>query len=96
MFSCSSWPLQVDGKISMNGEMAHGDEGEKEKEGPTVAPGPSLATSQMFEGAVTVHGSPVQVKRGSSGIEINIQKPNSAAQELTVRSSAAPWPKSVM
>ncbi|XP_040603079.1 LIM and calponin homology domains-containing protein 1 isoform X2 [Mesocricetus auratus] len=78
--------FKVDGKISMNGEMAHGDEGEKEKEGPTVAPGPSLATSQMFEGAVTVHGSPVQVKRGSSGIEINIQKPNSAAQELTAAS----------
>lgn len=80
----------------MNGEMVHGDEEEKEKEVPVVAPGPSLTKSQMFEGVATVHGSPVQVKQSSNSIEINIQKPNSASQELTVRSSTAPWHKSIM
>ncbi|XP_051054410.1 LIM and calponin homology domains-containing protein 1 isoform X3 [Phodopus roborovskii] len=70
--------FKVDGKISMNGEMVHEDEEEKEKKGPTVA--------QMFEGVATVHGSPVQVKQGNNSIEINIQKPNSAPQELTAAS----------
>ncbi|XP_075799372.1 LIM and calponin homology domains-containing protein 1 isoform X13 [Microtus pennsylvanicus] len=81
--------FKVDGKISMNGEMAHGDEEEKKKEGPTLEPGPSLTKSQMFEGVATVHGSPVQVKRGSNSIEINIKKPNSAPQELTAASDEA-------
>ncbi|XP_041527103.1 LIM and calponin homology domains-containing protein 1 isoform X10 [Microtus oregoni] len=81
--------FKVDGKISMNGEMAHGDEEEKEKEGPTLEPGPSLTKSQMFEGVATVHGSPVQVKQGSNSIEINIKKPNSAPQELTAASDEA-------
>uniref|UniRef100_A0A8C2M336 LIM and calponin homology domains 1 n=1 Tax=Cricetulus griseus TaxID=10029 RepID=A0A8C2M336_CRIGR len=79
--------FKVDGKISMNGEMVHGDEEEKEKEVPVVAPGPSLTKSQMFEGVATVHGSPVQVKQSSNSIEINIQKPNSASQELTAASN---------
>ncbi|XP_029416547.1 LIM and calponin homology domains-containing protein 1 isoform X4 [Nannospalax galili] len=74
--------FKVDGKISMNGEMVHGDEEEKEKEGPTVAPAPSLIKSQMFEGVATVHGSPVEVKQDSNSVEINIQKPNPALQEL--------------
>ncbi|CAO2639783.1 LIM and calponin homology domains-containing protein 1 [Lemmus lemmus] len=81
--------FKVDGKISVNGEMAHGDEEEKEKEGPTLEPGPSLTKSQMFEGVATVHGSPVQVKQGSNSIEINIKKPNSAPQELTAASDEA-------
>jgi hypothetical protein len=81
----------------MNGEMAPGDEEGKEKEGPAAAaPGPSLTKSQMFEGVATVHDSPVQVKQGSNSIEINIKKPNSAPQELTVRSAIAPWDNSVM
>ncbi|XP_051021032.1 LIM and calponin homology domains-containing protein 1 [Acomys russatus] len=75
--------FKVDGKVSMNGEMAHGDEEEKEKEGPTVASGPPFTKSQMFEGVATVHGSSVKVKQGSNSVEINIKKPNSAAQELT-------------
>uniref|UniRef100_A0A8C6GPZ4 LIM and calponin homology domains 1 n=1 Tax=Mus spicilegus TaxID=10103 RepID=A0A8C6GPZ4_MUSSI len=79
--------FKVDGKVSMNGEMAPGDEEGKEKEGPAAAaPGPSLTKSQMFEGVATVHGSPVQVKQGSNSIEINIKKPNSAPQELTAAS----------
>ncbi|XP_060236686.1 LIM and calponin homology domains-containing protein 1 isoform X21 [Meriones unguiculatus] len=78
--------FKVDGKISMNGEMARGDEEEKEKEGAMVAPGPSLTKSQMFEGVATVHGSPVQVKQGGNSIEINIKKPNSAPRELTAAS----------
>ncbi|NP_001388344.1 LIM and calponin homology domains-containing protein 1 isoform 9 [Mus musculus] len=79
--------FKVDGKVSMNGEMAPGDEEGKEKEGPAAAaPGPSLTKSQMFEGVATVHDSPVQVKQGSNSIEINIKKPNSAPQELTAAS----------
>lgn len=79
--------FKVDGKVSMNGETARGDEEGKEKEDPTaVAPGPSLTKSQMFEGVATVHGSPVQVKQGSNSIEINIKKPNSPPQELTAAS----------
>lgn len=79
--------FKVDGKVSMNGETARGDEEGKEKEDPTaVAPGPSLTKSQMFEGVATVHGSPVQVKQGSNSIEINIKKPNSPLQELTAAS----------
>ncbi|XP_029401048.1 LIM and calponin homology domains-containing protein 1 isoform X3 [Mus pahari] len=79
--------FKVDGKVSMNGEMAPGDEEGKEKEGPAAAaPGPSLTKSQMFEGVATVHGSPVQVKRGSNSIEINIKKPNSTPQEPTAAS----------
>lgn len=79
--------FKVDGKVSMNGETACGDEEGKEKEDPTaVAPGPSLTKSQMFEGVATVHGSPVQVKQGSNSIEINIKKPNSPLQELTAAS----------
>ncbi|KAM7326355.1 hypothetical protein ACRRTK_014833 [Alexandromys fortis] len=81
--------FKVDGKISMNGDMAHGDEEEKEKEGPTLEPGPSLTKSQLFEGVATVHGSPVQVKQGSNSVEINIKKPNSAPQELTAASDKA-------
>ncbi|XP_059131920.1 LIM and calponin homology domains-containing protein 1 [Peromyscus eremicus] len=81
--------FKVDGKISMNGDMAHGDEEEKEKEGPMAEPGPSLTKSQVFEGVATVHGSPVQVKQGSSSIEINIKKPDSAPQEPTAASDGA-------
>ncbi|XP_076794712.1 LIM and calponin homology domains-containing protein 1 isoform X3 [Arvicanthis niloticus] len=79
--------FKVDGKASVNGETAHGDEEGTEKEGPAeVASGPSLTKSQMFEGVAMVHGSPVQVKQGSNSIEINIKKPNSAPQELTAAS----------
>ncbi|XP_028738100.1 LIM and calponin homology domains-containing protein 1 isoform X13 [Peromyscus leucopus] len=82
--------FKVDGKISMNGDMAHRDEEEKEKEGPSAAePGPSLTRSQLFEGVATVHGSPVQVKQGGSSIEINIKKPDSAPQEPTAASDEA-------
>ncbi|KAG8516538.1 LIM and calponin homology domains-containing protein 1, partial [Galemys pyrenaicus] len=73
--------FKVDGKVSMNGEMTHGDE--EDKECPTVATAPSLTTSQMFEGVVRVHGSPVELKQDNSGIEINIKKPNSVPQEST-------------
>ncbi|KAB1282314.1 LIM and calponin homology domains-containing protein 1, partial [Camelus dromedarius] len=78
--------FKVDGKVSMNGETVPGDEEEKEREGPTVAPAPSLTKSQMFEGVARVHGSPVELKQDNSGIEINIKKPSSVPQELTVRS----------
>ncbi|XP_073898478.1 LIM and calponin homology domains-containing protein 1 isoform X26 [Castor canadensis] len=75
--------FKVDGKISMNGETVHGDEEEKEKEDPTVAPAPPLTKSQMFEGVARALGSPLQVKQDSNSIEINIRKPNSVPQELT-------------
>ncbi|KAM5338130.1 LIM and calponin homology domains-containing protein 1 isoform 9-T9 [Glossophaga mutica] len=75
--------FKVDGKVSMNGEMAHGDEEEKESEGPTEALAPSLTKSQMFEGVARVHGSPVELKQDNNGIEINIKKPKSVPQELT-------------
>nr|XP_044986372.1 LIM and calponin homology domains-containing protein 1 isoform X5 [Jaculus jaculus] len=74
--------FKVDGKISMNGETDHGDEEEKEKEGPTVTPTPSLTKSQKFEGVARVHGSPMEVKQDSNSIEINIKKPDSLPQEL--------------
>ncbi|XP_015337556.1 LIM and calponin homology domains-containing protein 1 isoform X9 [Marmota marmota marmota] len=74
--------FKVDGKISMNGETVHGDEEEKEKEGPTGAPAPTLTKSQMFEGVARVHGSPVEVKHDNNSIEINIKKPNSVPQQL--------------
>lgn len=81
----------------MNGEMAHGDEEGKEKEGPiAAAPSPSLTRSQMFEGVATVHGSPVHVTQDSDGVGISIRKPNSAPQALTVRSTVAPWENSIM
>ena len=70
----------------MNGETTHGDEEEKERECPTVALGTSLTKSQMFEGVARVHGSPVELKQDSNSIEINIKKPSSLPQELTVRS----------
>ena len=69
----------------MNGETTHGDEEEKERECPTAL-APSLTQSQMFEGVARVHGSPVEPKQDSSSIEINIKKPSSLPQELTVRS----------
>ncbi|KAM4810818.1 LIM and calponin homology domains-containing protein 1 isoform X12 [Urocitellus parryii] len=74
--------FKVDGKISMNGETVHGDEEEKEKEGPTGALAPTLTKSQMFEGVARVHGSPVEVKQDNNSIEINIKKPNSVPQQL--------------
>ncbi|XP_012917638.1 LIM and calponin homology domains-containing protein 1 isoform X12 [Mustela putorius furo] len=74
--------FKVDGKVSVNGETVHGDKMEKEKEGPVVAPAPSLTKSQMFEGVARVHGSLVELKQGNSSIEISIKKPNSVAQEL--------------
>ncbi|XP_032190063.1 LIM and calponin homology domains-containing protein 1 isoform X13 [Mustela erminea] len=74
--------FKVDGKVSVNGETVHGDKMEKEKEGPAVAPAPSLTKSQMFEGVARVHGSLVELKQGNSSIEISIKKPNSVAQEL--------------
>ncbi|KAM5158869.1 LIM and calponin homology domains-containing protein 1 isoform 12-T12 [Callospermophilus lateralis] len=74
--------FKVDGKISMNGETVHGDEEEKEKEGPIGAPAPTLTKSQMFEGVARVHGSPVEVKQDNNSIEINIKKPNSVPQQL--------------
>lgn len=69
----------------MNGETVHGDKMEKEKEGPAVAPAPSLTKSQMFEGVARVHGSLVELRQGNRSIEISIKKPNSVAQELRVR-----------
>ncbi|XP_006876665.1 PREDICTED: LIM and calponin homology domains-containing protein 1 isoform X2 [Chrysochloris asiatica] len=75
--------FKVDGKVSMNGEMAHGDEEEKESECPTMTFAPSLTKSQMFEGVARIHGSPVELKQDNNGIEINIKKPNSVPQELT-------------
>ncbi|XP_053528314.1 LIM and calponin homology domains-containing protein 1 [Artibeus jamaicensis] len=75
--------FKVDGKVSMNGETAHGDEEEKESEGPPEALAPSLTKSQMFEGVAKVHGSPVELKQDSNGVEINIKKPKSVPQELT-------------
>ncbi|XP_019496336.1 PREDICTED: LIM and calponin homology domains-containing protein 1 isoform X11 [Hipposideros armiger] len=75
--------FKVDGKVSMNGETAHGDEEEKERECPTVTLAPSLTKSQMFEGVARVHGSPVELKQDNNSIEINIKKPNSIPQELT-------------
>ncbi|KAM6150760.1 LOW QUALITY PROTEIN: LIM and calponin homology domains-containing protein 1 [Erethizon dorsatum] len=75
--------FKVDGKVSVNGETVHGEEEEKDKENPAVAPGPSLTKSQMSEGVARVHGSPVEVKQDNNSIEINIKKPNSVPQELT-------------
>ncbi|XP_042637751.1 LIM and calponin homology domains-containing protein 1 [Orycteropus afer afer] len=75
--------FKVDGKVSVNGEMAHGDEEEKERECLTEAFAPSLPKSQMSEGVARVHGSPVELKQDNNGIEINIRKPNSVPQELT-------------
>ncbi|XP_044080182.1 LIM and calponin homology domains-containing protein 1 isoform X4 [Neovison vison] len=74
--------FKVDGKVSVNGETVHGDKMEKEKEGPAVAPAPSLTKSQMFEGVARVHGSLVELRQGNRSIEISIKKPNSVAQEL--------------
>ncbi|KAL0596311.1 LIM and calponin homology domains-containing protein 1 [Plecturocebus cupreus] len=76
--------FKVDGKVSMNGETVHREE-EKERECRTVAPAHSLTKSQMFEGVARVHGSPLELKQDNSSVEINIKKPNSAPQELTVR-----------
>ncbi|XP_052054290.1 LIM and calponin homology domains-containing protein 1 isoform X14 [Apodemus sylvaticus] len=79
--------FKVHGKVSVNGEMAHGDEEGKEKESPiAAAPSPSLTRSQMFEGVATVHGSPVHVTQDSDGVGISIRKPNSAPQALTAAS----------
>ncbi|GAB1289695.1 LIM and calponin homology domains-containing protein 1 [Apodemus speciosus] len=78
--------FKVDGRVSVNGEMAHGDEEGKEKDPAAAAPGPGLTRSQMFEGVATVHGSPVHVTQGSDGIGISIRKPNSAPQALTAAS----------
>ncbi|KAM9237754.1 LIM and calponin homology domains-containing protein 1 isoform 3-T3 [Dugong dugon] len=80
--------FKVDGKVSMNGEMVHGEE-EKERECPAVALAPSLTKSQMFEGVATVHGTPVELKQDNSGIEINIKKPNLVPQELKATTEAA-------
>lgn len=74
--------FKVDGKVSMNGEMVHGDE--EDKECPTVATAPSLTKSQMFEGVARVHGCPGERKQDNNSIEISIKKPNSVPQELTV------------
>nr|XP_051687013.1 LIM and calponin homology domains-containing protein 1 isoform X7 [Oryctolagus cuniculus] len=75
--------FKVDGKVSMNGETAHGDEEEKGRECPTVTPAVSLTTSQMFEGVARVHGSPVELKQDNNSVEINIKKPNPVPQEAT-------------
>ncbi|KAL2780200.1 LIM and calponin homology domains-containing protein 1 isoform t [Daubentonia madagascariensis] len=75
--------FKVDGKVSINGETVHGEEEDKERDCPTVAPAPSLTKSQMFEGVARVHGSPVELKQDSNSIEINIKKPNPVPQELT-------------
>ncbi|XP_037685613.1 LIM and calponin homology domains-containing protein 1 isoform X12 [Choloepus didactylus] len=75
--------FKVDGEVSMNGEMAHGDEEEKERKCPTVPFAPSLTKSQMFEGVARVDGSPVELKQDNSSIEINIKKPISVPQEVT-------------
>ncbi|XP_006898243.1 PREDICTED: LIM and calponin homology domains-containing protein 1 isoform X2 [Elephantulus edwardii] len=81
--------FKVDGKVSMNGEMAHGDEEEKDRECSAGTFAPSLTTSQMFEGVARVHGSPVELKQDSDGIEINIKKPNCIPQELTATTEEA-------
>ncbi|XP_075400500.1 LIM and calponin homology domains-containing protein 1 [Tenrec ecaudatus] len=81
--------FKVDGKVSVNGDVAHGDEEEKERESPSGVFVPSLTKSQMFEGVARVHGSPVELKQDSNSIEINIQKPNSVLQELTAATDEA-------
>ncbi|XP_045139940.1 LIM and calponin homology domains-containing protein 1 isoform X2 [Echinops telfairi] len=81
--------FKVDGKVSVNGDVPPGDEEEKEREGPSGVFVPSLTKSQMFEGVARVHGSPVELKQDSNGIEINIKKPNSVLQELTAAAEEA-------
>ncbi|XP_027624371.1 LIM and calponin homology domains-containing protein 1 isoform X1 [Tupaia chinensis] len=81
--------FKVDGKISMNGETVHGDEEEKEREYPTAAPASPLTKAQMFEGVARVHGSPVELKQDSNGIEINIKKPSSLPQLTTTNEETA-------
>lgn len=81
--------FKVDGKVSMNGETAHGDEEEKGRQSPTVPPALSLTKSQMFEGVARVHESPVELKQDNNGIEINIKKPNSVPQEVTATTEEA-------
>ncbi|XP_012579606.1 PREDICTED: LIM and calponin homology domains-containing protein 1 isoform X2 [Condylura cristata] len=81
--------FKVDGKVSMNGEMVCGNGEDKECPTPTVATAPSLTKSQMFEGVARVHGSPLELKQDNSSIEINIKKPNSVPQDLTVSTEEA-------
>ncbi|XP_058526149.1 LIM and calponin homology domains-containing protein 1 isoform X7 [Ochotona princeps] len=81
--------FKVDGKVSMNGETAHGDEEDKGRHSPTVPPALSLTKSQMFEGVARVHESPVELKQDNNSIEINIKKPNSVPQEVTATTEEA-------
>ncbi|XP_071072824.1 LIM and calponin homology domains-containing protein 1 isoform X4 [Dasypus novemcinctus] len=76
-------PFKIDGKVSMNGEMIHGDEEEKERKCPTVELAPSLTKSQLFEGVARVDGSPVELKQDNHSIEISIKKPISVPQQAT-------------
>ncbi|XP_076992849.1 LIM and calponin homology domains-containing protein 1 isoform X4 [Tamandua tetradactyla] len=81
--------FKVDGKVSVNGEMAHGDEEEKERKCSTGALSPSMTKSQLFEGVAREDGSPVELKQENSSIEINIKKPISVPQEVTATTEDA-------
>lgn len=84
LFNCV---LQVDGKVSMNGETYNGVEEEKEKEYTTVMFAPSPSKSLKCEGVAREDGHPVELKQDITSIELSLQRPipHRAHKETTVR-----------
>lgn len=83
LFNCI---LQVDGKVSMNGENVNGME-EKDKECTTVIFTPSPTRSLKFDGVARGDKPPVELKKDPPSVELSLQRPatQSVHKEPTVR-----------
>lgn len=83
LFNCV---LQVDGKVSMNGENVNGME-EKDKECTTVIFTPSPTRSLKFDGVARGDRPLVELQKDPPSVELSLQKPatQSVHKEPTVR-----------
>lgn len=83
LFNCI---LQVDGKVSMNGENFNGVE-EKDKECTTVILTPSPTRSLKFDGVARGDRPPVELKKDPTSVELSLQRAatQSVHKEPTVR-----------
>lgn len=83
LFNCI---LQVDGKVSMNGENVNGTE-EKDKECTTVIFAPSPTRSVKFDGVARGDKPPAELKKDPPSVELSLQRPatQNVHKEPTVR-----------
>lgn len=90
LFNCI---LQVDGKVSVNGENFNGVE-EKDKECTTVIFTQSPSRSLKFDGVASGDRPPMELKKDPTSVELSLQRPatQSVHREPTVRATRTNQP----